>query len=374
MRSGDAQRDYLVATELYKEGRYEESLRLLDELQRDRPDSKHVLYYRGLCLLALGRLTEASSVCDRLSSHTSETGRRLTAKLSVRIADRVRIEQMEGLHGGNAPKPPPPVATSSDDGSRDPRQPPSLSSQWVSHPQSMSENFVSKVSSQWWKGYFIAGVLVLCLILAIIAVGVYRHKAMLAEEAKANAPLPIPPGPVPDKYLEIVNFYPAERERPYRFVVFMTPWDGAMPSSDTGTADECVGNAVAEEWSAMERDTGRAMRAMDGGDPLEGVSRDRMIKTLVLPRQAMGFTGPLQGKDVKTFASGRITDLAGLIASCGKPTRIESWEHNAKCIALHGKVLWWGRIGVAADSGASDSDGAITHVLVREYPRPEPAS
>lgn len=362
MRSGDAQRDYLVATELHKEGRYEEALRLLDELQQDRPDSKHVLYYRGLCLVALGRLTEATAVCDRLSSHHSESGRRLTAKLSARIADRVQSENSH-IRPADAVHPPAPSIHSSDEGHPEVRGVPST------RHASASEDFATESPSAVWKGYLFAGILLVSLIVAIAAFVVHRNQV---REGMEPPPLPIPEGSVPDKFLDVVSFYPAERDRPYEFVVFLTPWDGSMPSSEMGTADDCVGNALVAEWPQMERDAGRALHAIGGAEPLGGTPRDRMVKTLVLPGTAQGFTGPVQGRQVKTFVPGRVTDLAAVVASCGKPTRVESWEANGRCVGIAGKVQWWGRVGVAVDNGAAGETGTITHVLLREYPLPEP--
>ncbi len=364
MRSGDRQRDYLVATQLYKEGRYEDALRLLDELHRDRPDSKHVLYYKGLCLSALGRLTEATATCDCLSTHQSDSGRRLTAKLSAEIADRVRLDYIAGQAAKNGFVYPAPVTTSSDDGRMQSRQ--------VSQSRSRSKDYVSEPPSRSWKRYLIVAGLIACLSFAMIVFNIHRRQARLAEEAAENAPLPIPDGPVPDKYLEVVNFYPADRDRAYRFVMFLTPWDEFTPPPDTGAVDECVGNAVVSEWPSMERDMGRALHASGGVELLAHVPRDRMVRTLVLPRQAQGFTRPLQEIDVKTFIPGTVADMAAVIATCGKPTRVESWEHNAQCVALNGKVHWWGRVGVAVDSGAGNETGAITHVLIREYPKAQP--
>lgn len=368
MRSGDRQRDYLVATEMYKEGRHAEALQLLDELHRERPDSKHVMYYQGLCLLALGRLTEATAVCDNLSTHHSDSGRRLTAKLSIKISERVRIDYQQSHDTENGPAHLAPLTTSSDDGHKDSLKPSPSFPRQVSHSKSRTEDSMADAPARSWRGYLIAAGIIACVILAIAVFNVHRRQVQLAAEAAEDAPLPVPEANVPDKYLEVVDFYPTDRDRAYRFIVFLTPWDESTMLSDTGGTDERVGNALVSEWPALERDTGRALRATGGSELLGGVARDRMVRTLVLPRQTTGFSGPLQGVDVKAFLPGSITDMAALTASCGKPSRVESWEHNGQCAAINGKVQWWGRVGVAVDSGAGSENGAITHVLIREYP------
>jgi Flp pilus assembly protein TadD len=55
---------YEVASTLYKEGRFEEALALFEELSTELPDSKHVIYSRGSCLVSLNRVPEARFFYD----------------------------------------------------------------------------------------------------------------------------------------------------------------------------------------------------------------------------------------------------------------------------------------------------------------------
>jgi tetratricopeptide (TPR) repeat protein len=57
---------YRQAIQLIRVGRYEESLRILQEIDAERPETKNVLYALAVCCEMLGRLDEAVALCDRL--------------------------------------------------------------------------------------------------------------------------------------------------------------------------------------------------------------------------------------------------------------------------------------------------------------------
>lgn len=66
MNAAEAQGKFAHATTLYREKRYPEALQVLDELDANQPFTQNILYPRALCLTALGRMEEASQICDVL--------------------------------------------------------------------------------------------------------------------------------------------------------------------------------------------------------------------------------------------------------------------------------------------------------------------
>jgi len=54
------------ADRLYQANRFEESLLLLAELDKEFPNTKHILYPMALCLERLGRADEALQLCNLL--------------------------------------------------------------------------------------------------------------------------------------------------------------------------------------------------------------------------------------------------------------------------------------------------------------------
>jgi thioredoxin-like negative regulator of GroEL len=67
MGEEDLHHEYTIAVELYKSGEYTDALALMERISEVRPSSRHVMYTRALCLVALGRVGEARAVRDRLS-------------------------------------------------------------------------------------------------------------------------------------------------------------------------------------------------------------------------------------------------------------------------------------------------------------------
>lgn len=62
----EAKQRYVEAVRLAQARRFAEALPLLDELDAERPNSRHVLYQRAKCLIALDRTDEAEALCGRL--------------------------------------------------------------------------------------------------------------------------------------------------------------------------------------------------------------------------------------------------------------------------------------------------------------------
>lgn len=66
MEHGDSKAKFSQSKELYSEGKYEESLSVLQELNEEYPGTKNILFPMALNLRALGRFDEALAVCDEV--------------------------------------------------------------------------------------------------------------------------------------------------------------------------------------------------------------------------------------------------------------------------------------------------------------------
>lgn len=66
MDAQQAQAKFTQADVLFKQGRPQDALALLAELEAAFPNTKNILYPKALCLEKLGRLAEAEQVCDVL--------------------------------------------------------------------------------------------------------------------------------------------------------------------------------------------------------------------------------------------------------------------------------------------------------------------
>jgi thioredoxin-like negative regulator of GroEL len=64
-----AQNKFGQADMLFQQGRFDESLALLDELDQAFPDSPNVMFPRARCLLEIGETNEALDILDSLALH-----------------------------------------------------------------------------------------------------------------------------------------------------------------------------------------------------------------------------------------------------------------------------------------------------------------
>lgn len=87
MNNREATEKFQLSQKLYGEGRYPESLNILNELGNAFPGMKNILYPRALCLYKLERLDEAKYVCELLIDKFSDT--RATSLL-----DKVKAKQL----------------------------------------------------------------------------------------------------------------------------------------------------------------------------------------------------------------------------------------------------------------------------------------
>ena len=330
---------YEVASTLYKEGRFEEALALFEELSRDIPDSKHVIYSRGSCLVALNRVPEARIYLDELSRHHGTTAKQLRQKLESKMRDKLR----ENVKAAKQP---------------DHAQEARAAARAARRRKSTRKPLM-----------IISGVVVVLLIVAGLAVLKKRQDA-------ANQPV-LPKGLVAegdgaDQYGEPVVFYPAASDRSFTLAMFYGP----AASESTGKYSQLeakAGDKLAANWSEMRSHGGKGLQLLrPGTEPIADTSRDQMTHTTVFPRQGTSLQPPFAGTQMEYFFPKPETTLKTLKEILGEPVATEQWHGHGKEVGLTGEVLWWGNIGVAANPG-----GEITHVLMRSLPEPrhdEPAA
>ena len=322
---------YTEGKDLYKSGKYAEALALFDEEAQEHPDSKHLVYYRALCLTGLGRIDEARYLRDSLAAYGSPTARKLAEKLTDKIRAKTEV----------TPKAPHPVA------------------------QPTSEDFEvsSEKPTDGPSALLIAASVVAVGVLAVAALVVYNMgrsgQLPLQRSAKASFPLA-----VPDKYLEATTFCPTGTSKTFTFAMFLASADDEAPDLSTEKYD-CVGTLVAADWETLRTNAEKALEmARSCQEPIDGVPRSEMIQTLVVPRHGTRLYGQLAGKEVETFVPGPATVLAAVTDKCGEPDFAESARSTSPSVGVQGRTCWWGRIGLAIDA-----NNTITHILFRAYPR-----
>jgi len=69
MERHTAQNKFGQANLLFQQGRFDESLAILDELDQAFPNSPNVMFPRARCLLEIGETNEALDVLDELALH-----------------------------------------------------------------------------------------------------------------------------------------------------------------------------------------------------------------------------------------------------------------------------------------------------------------
>lgn len=84
MDAQESKQKFQQADQLYRAGRYQEALDLLDELNRAYPNAKNVLYPAALCLKKLGRDREALPICEQLIARFQDPrAQELKAKITA---------------------------------------------------------------------------------------------------------------------------------------------------------------------------------------------------------------------------------------------------------------------------------------------------
>jgi hypothetical protein len=338
MAEEDLHHEYEIALELIKDGGYQEALPLLNKIAAERPDSKHVMYARGVCVAALGRIEEACAIRDQLSGHHGSVARQLTKKLDEKIQEKLQ-ERERDARGVQRRAP---SEQTDEPGPRPSR--------------SLFPMFVVLILAG-------AGAVVIAVFIANERH--HRQSARGVTSVQQAGSLPQPAlGSGPDAYLESVTFFPSDSERPFRYAVFMSQPQGEVSNITSDAKDDCVGSLIVPDWPTLKAKAKKALvMSNSSAEELAGTPRNKLVCTVMLPVTGTPLSGQLEGRSLETFNPGAVKDLQAIMASCGSPEHTEMWTQRAKCLALDGKTYWWGRIGLAADA-----DGAITHVLLRAYP------
>ena len=332
MDSDDTRQKYEEAKRLYAQDQYDEAQGLFDELALRRPDSKHIMYSRALCLAALGRMQEAHFVHDKLASIGGSTARILSQRLDQKFVElkRAKLKEQPDAHR-------------------------------VLHAEPSGRRTARRSSGTLVPLVF--GAVAILGVAGAVAFFVLSQNQNLLGGAGGDASMISYTGTGPDRLFEPTTFYPAGTARLFTFAMFLAPPEGETPALDPETCD-CVGAAVVADWEHVKARAQKAV-AMAGspGEELDGRQRARLVRTAVLPRGDVAVDGTLQERDLETFSPGSATTLSSVAARCGKPGHAEWWVTASRAIGLNDETHWWGNIGIAADA-----DGAITHVLFRAYP------
>ncbi len=122
MRSREARDKFNEADRLYREKQYADALVVLDDLDKEFPDTKNVLYPRAMCLARVGRFDEALDLCRQLKVEFGDPrGEKLMGKVSAlrkALVEKEKKKQAPVATTSAAPPPtiftldsnPPPVA------------------------------------------------------------------------------------------------------------------------------------------------------------------------------------------------------------------------------------------------------------------------
>ncbi len=334
MPEEDVRREYDIAMELYKEGAYSESLVLLERLAKERPDSKHVMYSRGLCVLAMGRIEEGRAFRDQLMGLRSSSARQYADKLNAILKEKTREREKAAAKDWARVK-----ATS------------------------RTTETIEDAHGSPAKAIAIVLVILACVAGAAWFVFQQRHAPRpVSEEAKEMESFTS--GTTPDRYLEVAAYYPSGTERSFRYAVVVAPAEGEVSNTATDDKDDCAGNPTVSDWPDVKARAKKALAMSNSSsEELRGVPRDKTVVTIVLPRMGLPLSKECDGMNIERFNPGGMKQIADVIAACGKPEREETWSQRGEAVALIGPTQWWGRVGLAADAS-----GAITHVLIRAYP------
>jgi thioredoxin-like negative regulator of GroEL len=99
MERHTAQNKFGQANMLYQQGRYDESLALLDELDQAFPNSPNVLFPRARCLLEIGETNEALDILDELAlQHQHQEAIELKSEVADAMITLTQPVQAEARH------------------------------------------------------------------------------------------------------------------------------------------------------------------------------------------------------------------------------------------------------------------------------------
>lgn len=321
-RQGQSERLQQAAV-YYKLGKFLDALELLDELARERPDSRHVLYSQGMCLGAAGHVDEAWRVCEKLHQIKGHTAASLTFKLKARLED---IESKN-------------------------RRPSRRSARVVAKG-------LLKMARQP-KGLLLCAVLFTGLIFVLSA---FRGEPG-EEDQNPYRPVVYAAQPTQGKnvetaYLDIPASYLAGNEEPVRYAIVFCPYPEV--EGRTNKLDDAIGDQAAENWAELRAQVEEAL-AMAVQQP--AADEQVMARIAVIPRERLALAGGLRGKTVDKYKPGQAKTLRALAIAAGPPDAIALWPQGIALTGIEGDICWWGRLGIA-----TDDNGVITHLVILGLP------
>lgn len=328
MATEDYKRLYEHAKALYEDGKYLEAIQILDELAKDRPDSKHVMFTRGLCLVNLGQLKDAKVLCDRLMHLHGSGASQFVSKIELKMREKeTELRKINPEYRVSS------VATAGE-----------------SAPKSGGNPIL----------WLFVGAIIVVGVVAGIFFATRSPSPTQGREAVVSqgATLHRASG---DKYLEVSTFYPSGTEIGFQAIVVLAPQSGSSGAVE-GQITDAVGGVVAANWDTVKKHSEEAL-ALSGihGESADGHDLSEMVRTVVFPKAGAAQTAEVR---TETFTPGPKTSLQDVVASCGSPEREEVWSLVSDGVNVTGKVNWWGRVGLAVDDG-----GTISHLLVRHSPK-----
>jgi len=327
-RQGQSERLQQAAV-YYKLGKFLDALELLDELARERPDSRHVLYSQGMCLAAVGHVDEARRVCEKLHQIKGHTAASLTFKL------RARLEDIESKN----------------------RKPIRRS------PRVMAKGLFKMARQP--KGLLLCAVLVTGVILALAAFqgesgeedqDPYRPIAYAAQPGKGKN--------AEGAYLEISTSYLAGKEEPVKYAVVFCPDPEIQGRTDK--LDDALGAQVVENWAELRAQVEEALAmAVQVRQPAEDEETPPpdLARIAVIPREGLALAGGLRGKTVDRFKPSEAKTLRAIAIAAGPPDAIALWPQGIALTGIEGDICWWGRLGIA-----TDDNGVVTHLVILGLP------
>lgn len=101
MDKEDARDLFKNADRMFKAGDFVASLELLNRLDREFPNERHIMYPRARCLAALGRTSEAMALCEQLIHvHGYGPASALKEFLEKKLEDAVDMQRHMLATGG----------------------------------------------------------------------------------------------------------------------------------------------------------------------------------------------------------------------------------------------------------------------------------
>ena len=322
-RQGQSERLQQAAV-YYKLGKFLDALELLDELARERPDSRHVLYSQGMCLAAVGHVDEAWRTCEKLQEFKGHTAASLTFKL------RARLEDIESRN----------------------RKPPRRSSR-------VMVKGLLKMARQP-KG------MLLCAVLftgSIFAISAFRGPGQ-EDQARpvAYAAQPAEARNTEGAYLDIPASYLAGKEEPVKYAIVFCPYPEI--EGRTGKLDDTIGDQAAQNWAGLRAEVEEALAMAVQQPAAEGEPSSALLaRVAVIPREGLALAGGLRGKTVDRYNPGEAKTLRALSIAAGPPEAIALWPDGIVLTGIEGDICWWGRLGIA-----TDDNGVVTHLVIVGLP------